>query len=88
MSPLPGYAVETSAKYTFRAASTDWIAWRVPANKVVVGARIISAHSIKNDFEFFRRAGPSETIGGYTFGPNDYGWISQLKPSTSERVDL
>ena len=82
ISSLPGYGVATSALFNFNAAG-GWAGWSVPAGKVVLGAKIISAGDGISDFAVFRPAGPNESFLHYTFGANEYGWVMQAKAGQS-----
>jgi hypothetical protein len=81
ISSLPGYGVATSAVFYFSAGG--WAGWSVPAGKVVLGAKIISAGDAESDFAVFRPAGPGEVFPHYTYGANEYGWVMQAKSGQS-----
>jgi hypothetical protein len=82
ISSLPGYGVATSALFNFNAAG-GWAGWSVPAGKVVLGAKIISAGDNFTDFAVFRPASPGQVFPHYTFGANEYGWVMQAKAGQS-----
>lgn len=73
ITTLPGYAVATSSIQNYNGAG-GWGGWSVPTGKVVLGAKIISAGDSILDFSVFMPGAPGQTIGGYTFGVNEYGW--------------
>ena len=76
ITTLPGYGVATSATFNFNG-SGGWAGWSVPTNKVVLGAKIISAGDSISDFSAFRPAGPGEVFPHYTYGANEYGFVLQ-----------
>lgn len=76
ITTLPGYGVATSASFNFNG-SGGWAGWSVPAGKVVLGAKIISAGDSFSDFSVFRPASPGEAFPHYTFGASEYGWVLQ-----------
>jgi hypothetical protein len=82
ISSLPGYGVATSAMFNFNAAGA-WAGWSVPAGKVVLGAKIISAGDNFSNFAVFRPASPGEAFPHYTYGANEYGWVMQAKAGQS-----
>jgi hypothetical protein len=51
----------------------------VPAGKVVLGAKIISAGDTLADFAVFKGAGPGEVFPHYAYGPAESGWVLQAK---------
>jgi hypothetical protein len=76
ITTLSGYEVVTSGTLNF--GPTGWGGWSVTNNKVVLGAKIISAGDTVADFTAFRPVGPGETTPfGYTYGANEYGFILQ-----------
>jgi hypothetical protein len=82
LSSLPGYGVATSATFNFNAAG-GWAGWSVPAGKVVLGAKIISAGDNFSDFAVFRPASPGQVFPHYTYGANEYGWVMQARSGQS-----
>jgi hypothetical protein len=74
---LPGYGVATSAVFYF--SEGGWAGWSVPAGKVVLGAKIISAGDTLADFAVFKAAGPDEVFPHYAYGPAESGWVLQAK---------
>jgi hypothetical protein len=78
---LPGYGVATSAVFYF--SEGGWAGWSVPAGKVVLGAKIISAGDTLADFAVFKAAGPGEVFPHYAYGPAESGWVLQAKQANN-----
>lgn len=73
ITTLAGYEVVTTGALNFNAAG-GLAGWSVANNKVILGAKIISAGDSVLDFSVFRPTGPNETWNGYTLGANEYGF--------------